>query len=226
MPLVFGGVPHFLSATAKRGPSRLMKRALVLALALTLVTQSGCVGAFRLLGPLLVKSGLVGKKVIAVAAAGAATQGDDVARKIFPQVSNGADDVARGATRKIVPQVANKADDVAPRKLSTPGRQATRAAPQVVASPSATQLKDAIKIARDASSKAGSVLKHIPPHVPIRGALYLTRRYEQNVAALDTEAKILQQPNQTEREYQAAQKRIEKITAEQAAIARLIEKMG
>jgi hypothetical protein len=36
----------------------------------------------------------------------------------------------------------------------------------------------------------------------------------------------LQQPNQTEREYQAAQKRIEKITAEQTAIARLIEKMG
>jgi hypothetical protein len=62
--------------------------------------------------------------------------------------------------------------------------------------------------------------------VPVRGAFYLTRRYEQNVAALDAEAKSLQQPNQTEREYQAAQKRIEKITAEQTAIARLIEKMG
>jgi uncharacterized membrane protein len=203
-----------------------MKRALVLALALTLVTQSGCVGAFRLLGPLLVKSGVVWKKAIAVAAVGAAKQGDDAARTIFPQVSNGADDVARGATRKIVPQVAKKADDVAPRKISTPGRQATRAASQVVASPGATKLKDALKIARDASSKAGSVLTHIPPHVPVRGALYLTRRYEQNVEALDAEAKILQQPSQTEREYQAAQKRIEKITAEQTAIARLIEKMG
>jgi hypothetical protein len=203
-----------------------MKRALVLALALTLVTQSGCVGAFRLLGPLLVKSGLVWKKAMAVAAAGAATQGEDVARTIFPKVANGADDVARGATRKIVPQVANKADDVAPRKISTPGRQATRSVPQGVASPGATKLKDALKIARDASSKAGSVLKHIPPHVPVRGALYLTRRYEQNVEALNAEAKSLQQPNQTEREYQAAQKRIEKITAEQTAIARLIEKMG
>jgi len=203
-----------------------MKRTLVLALALTLVTQSGCVGAFRLLGPLLVKSSLVGKKVIALAAAGAATQGDDVARTIFPKVANGADDVARGATRKIVPQVASKADDVAPRKISTPGGQATRSAAQVVSSPGATKLKDALKMARDASSKAGSVVKHIPPHVTVRGALYLTRRYEQNVATLDSEAKILQQPNQTEREYQAAQKRIEKITAEQTAIARLIEKMG
>ena len=122
--------------------------------------------------------------------------------------------------------MANKADDVAPGKLSTPSRQATRAASQVVASPNATKLKDALKIARDASSKAGSVLTHIPPHVPVRGALYLTRRYEQNVEALDAEAKILQQPSQTEREYQSAQKRIEKITAEQTAIARLIEKMG
>jgi hypothetical protein len=203
-----------------------MKRALVLALALTLVTQSGCVGAFRLLGPLLVKSGIVWKKAIVVAAVGAAKQGDDAARTIFPKAANGADDVARGATRKIVPQVAKKADDVAPRKISTPGRQATRSVPQGVASPGATKLKDALKIARDASSKAGSVLKHIPPHVPVRGAFYLTRRYEQNVAALDAEAKSLQQPNQTEREYQAAQKRIEKITAEQTAIARLIEKMG
>jgi hypothetical protein len=203
-----------------------MKRTLVLALALTLVTQSGCVGAFRLLGPLLVKSGLVGKKAFAVAAVGAAKQGDDAARTIYPKVANGADDVVRGGARKVGPKMANKADDVAPRKISTPGRQATRSAPQVDASPSATKLKDALKIARDASSKAGSVVKHIPPHVPIRGAFYLTRRYEQNVAALDAEAKILQQPNQTEREYQAARKRIEKITAEQAAIARLIEEMG
>ena len=203
-----------------------MKRTLVLALALTLVTQSGCVGAFRLLGPRLVKSGLVGKKAFAVAAVGAAKQGDDAARTIYPKVANGADDVVRGGARKVGPKMANKADDVAPRKISTPGRQATRSAPQVDASPSATKLKDALKIARDASSKAGSVVKHIPPHVPIRGAFYLTRRYEQNVAALDAEAKILQQPNQTEREYQAARKRIEKITAEQAAIARLIEEMG
>jgi len=203
-----------------------MKRALVLALALTLVTQSGCVGAFRLLGPLLVKSSLVGKKVIALAAAGAATQGDDVARKIFPKAANGADDVVRGRAREVVPEMANKADDVAPRKISTPGRQATRSAPQVDASPSATKLKDALKIARDASSKAGSVLKHIPPHVPVKAATYLTERYKRNEAALASEAKILQQPNQTEREYQAARKRVEKITVEQAAIARLIEKMG
>jgi len=203
-----------------------MKRALVLALALTLVTQSGCVGAFRLLGPLLVKSSLVGKKVITLAAAGAATQGDDVARKIFPKAANGADDVVRGRAREVVPEMANKADDVAPRKISTPGRQATRSAPQVDASPSATKLKDALKIARDASSKAGSVLKHIPPHVPVKAATYLTERYKRNEAALASEAKILQQPNQTEREYQAARKRVEKITVEQAAIARLIEKMG
>ncbi len=181
-----------------------MKRTLFLALALTLVTQSGCVGVFKLLGPLLVKSGLVGKKVVVVAAAAAATQGDDVARKIF-----------------------TGADDVALRKLSTPARQATRSAAQVVASPGATKLKDALTIARDASSKAGSeVALRIPPHVPIRGALYLKSRYEQNVAALDAEAESLKQPNQTEREYLASLKRVEKITAEQAAIARLIEKMG
>lgn len=203
-----------------------MKRALVLALALTLVTQSGCVGAFRLLGPLLVKSGVVWKKAIAVAAVGAAKQGDDAARTIFPKAANGADDVVRGRAREVVPEMANKADDVAPRKISTPGRQATRSAPRVDASPSATKLKDALKIARDASSKAGSVVKHIPPHVPVKAAMYLKERYKRNEAALDSEAKILQQPNQTEREYQAARKRVEKITVEQAAIARLIEKMG
>lgn len=86
------------------------------------------------------------------------------------------------------------------------------------------QLKAAMSTAETSTAQAQAVLSRTAPHVASRSMAFLQLRYEQNLAALNTEFSQLTD-DMSDSQTAAAQKRIDRIAREQAAIASLAERM-
>ena len=128
----------------------------------------------------------------------------------------GGDDAAR-ATGRVANGASGYADDVA--------KNASRAGPRVstaVWSRFTQSLDDAVA----ASTTAGRALASASSGISPRALETLRRAYMRNQSALEAEISRANEGGQSDSECTQAIVRIQKITEEQAAITRLIEKMG
>lgn len=86
------------------------------------------------------------------------------------------------------------------------------------------KLKATMSSAETNTAEAQAVLSRVAPHAASRSMAFLQLRYEQNIATLNAEFGQLSD-DMSDSQAAAAQKRIDRIAREQAAIASLAERM-
>ena len=139
-----------------------------------------------------------------------------IGKAVGNAVKHGGDDAANAGGRA-VKNASGYADDVA--------RGAVHAGSRVtnhVWSNLTRSLDDAVA----ASRHAGQALESASARMGPRALAVLARKYEQNQVAIQNEMNRANSGYQSDQECTEATTRIHKLTEEQAAITRLIEKMG
>jgi hypothetical protein len=119
------------------------------------------------------------------------------------------------------------------KKIPNPFRSATSpnirvAAAQVATRLVITQLRQAYAEAHDANQKAKTAIANLPPSFPYRAMQLLKtlqQRNEETLNSLDSEIRV-SQTTVTDSDAAYLKENFERITREQAAIARLAEKVG
>lgn len=134
-------------------------------------------------------------------------------------VKSGADDLMKAG--KISRAAANGGDDVVFRI----GPKAVTEADMVVfALKRLKNVRAAYEWATGNSQKAHAAVSRAGPQLATRAMMFLQIRYQQNVDALESEVAQLSD-GMTDSQAAAAQKHIDRIAREQAAIASLAERM-
>jgi len=153
----------------------------------------------------------VGGKMACVAAIGKAVGG-----AVAGGVKHGGDDAASAGGR-VVKNASGYADDVARGAAHAGSRVSNR-----VWSTFTRSLDDAVA----ASRNAGQALESASARIGPRALAVMARKYERNQAAIQNEMNRANSGYQSDKECADATARVQKLTEEQVAITRLIEKMG
>ena len=128
-------------------------------------------------------------------------------------IVNSGDDIFKASTKVAKPVISNSTDDIA--KIGVK-----------VASTGMIKLKTALDLAFQSVLKVKKIIDQMPPHLRMKISSNIWDRYASNEQALENEVNNMDKNTNSEQACKQTRERIERITQESEAIARLLKNIG